>query len=103
MKKSHVNYGFVSMTDRSTEPLSADIGRLSLTLDGGGYPVSGWVDSQSDSEPFGPDTHLNLDHRYTGGIFVRAAATEAQAERARAREAGAKQRYSRLLLPPSRS
>lgn len=100
MKKSHVNYGFVSMTDRSTEPLSADIGRLSLTLDGGGYPVSGWVDSQSDSEPFGPDTHLNLDHRYTGGIFVRAAATEAQAERARAREAGAKTEVLTAAVAP---
>lgn len=69
-----------------------DLGALALSLDGQRrYPVSGWSRAQDVSvEPFGPDTQLNLEPTYAGGLLTHAVATESQAERARARQDGAR-------------
>lgn len=69
-----------------------DLGALVLSLDGQRrYPVSGWSRAQDVAvEPFGPDTQLNLEPTYAGGLLTHAVATESQAERARARQDGAR-------------
>lgn len=80
----------------------ADLGGLVLSLDGQRrYPVSGWSQSPEPAiEPFGPDTQLNLAPSYTSGLLTQAVATESQAQRARARQDGARTEVLSAAVAP---
>ncbi|MDO5619538.1 threonine/serine ThrE exporter family protein [Kocuria sp.] len=101
----------------STEPITAaapqqpdrvgpeDLPGLALSLDGARrYPVSGWSQAPEVADTgvgvFGPETHLNLDQSLAGGVFAQAVATESQAERARAREEGARTEVLTAAVAP---
>lgn len=87
--------------DQSTGHEPVDLSKLAESLDGlRRYPVSGWDDQQVDTETFGPETHLNLEQRYVGDFLTRVVGTEAQAQRARAREDGARTEVLTAVASP---